>query len=81
MPKSFLKIHEFSCFALVLRCGASCRGACLVSFLAVVISLEQRKTSFSLSIAMTSDFQQCGILTSVDSDLPVHHPLKRRNLK
>ena len=26
--------------------------------------------------AMTCDFQQCGILTSVDSDEPVQHPFK-----
>ena len=28
---------------------------------------------------MTCDFQQCGILTSVDSKEPVKHPLKLRN--
>ena len=27
----------------------------------------------------TCDFQQCGILTSVDSDEPVQPPFKRRN--
>ena len=30
---------------------------------------------------MTCDFQQCGILTSVDSDEPVQSPFKRRNSK
>ena len=30
---------------------------------------------------MTCDFQQCGILTSEDSDEPVQPPLKRRNSK
>ena len=30
---------------------------------------------------MTHDFQQCGILTSVDSDEPVQPPLKLRNSK
>ena len=30
---------------------------------------------------MTCDFQQCGISTSVDSDEPVQHPFKLRNLK
>ena len=29
----------------------------------------------------TCDFQQCGILTSVDIDMPVHHPFKLRNSK
>ena len=31
--------------------------------------------------AMTCDFQQCGILTSVDSDEPMHPPVKLRNSK
>ena len=29
--------------------------------------------------AVTCDFQQCGILTSVDSDEPVQPPVKLRN--
>ena len=31
--------------------------------------------------AMTCDFQQCGILTSVDSDEPLQHPFKLSNSK
>ena len=31
--------------------------------------------------AVSCDFQQCGILTSVDSDEPVQLPLKHRNSK
>ena len=31
--------------------------------------------------ALTRDFQQCGILTSVDSDGPVQPPFKLRNVK
>ena len=31
--------------------------------------------------AVTGDFQQCGILTSVDSDEPVQPPFKLRNTK
>ena len=30
---------------------------------------------------MACDFQQCGILTSVDSDKPVHPPIKLRTSK
>ena len=30
---------------------------------------------------MSRDFQQCGILTSVDSDQPVQHPFTLRNSK
>ena len=30
---------------------------------------------------MTCDFQQCGILTSVDSDEPMQPPFKLRNSK
>ena len=37
---------------------------------------------YALSIgAVTHDFQQCGILTSVDSDQPVQPPFKLRNSK
>ena len=32
-------------------------------------------------MAVTCDFQQCGILTSVDSDEPVQPSLKLRNSK
>ena len=39
-------------------------------------------TGKSISIrAVTCDFQQCGILTSVDSDEPVQPPFKVRNSK
>ena len=31
--------------------------------------------------AVTCDFQQCGVLTSVDSAEPVQPPFKLRNLK
>ena len=34
-----------------------------------------------LNQSMTCDFQQCGILTSVDSDEPVQPPFKLRNSK
>ena len=33
------------------------------------------------SLSVTCDFQQCGILTSVDSDEPLHPPFKLRNYK
>ena len=33
------------------------------------------------SAAVSCDFQQCGILTSVDSDEPVQSPFKLRNSK
>ena len=29
--------------------------------------------------AVTCDFQQCGIFTSLDSDEPVQHPVKLKN--
>ena len=35
----------------------------------------------TLKWALTCEFQQCGILTSVDSDEPVQHPVKLRNSK
>ena len=34
-----------------------------------------------LFLAVTHDFQQCGILTSIDSDAPVQLPFKLRNSK
>ena len=37
--------------------------------------------SFKYISAMTCDFQQCGILTSVDSDEPVQPPFKLRKSK
>ena len=37
----------------------------------VFISCTKKKVSENI-LAMTCDFQQCGILTSVDSDEPVH---------
>ena len=36
---------------------------------------------FSLYYQLSRDFQQCGILTSVDSDEPVQPPFKLRNSK
>ena len=43
------------------------------------------RTGFSRSLvnnlAMTRDFQQCGILTSVDSDEHVQPPFKLRHSK
>ena len=35
----------------------------------------------SIIRAATRDFQQCGILTNVDSDEPVQPPFKPRNYK
>ena len=43
------------------------------------IARTQRK--FTDYIAVTCDFQQCGILTSVDSLEPVQSPFKPRSLK
>ena len=38
-------------------------------------------TVVNINLAMTCDFQQCGILTSVDSGEPVQPPYKLRNSK
>ena len=45
----------------------------------VVTSME--RTSVEEKRAVTYDFQQCGILTSVDSEEPVQAPFKCRNSK
>ena len=50
----------------------------VVQFLGVC-SDPRGKTDYNL--AVTCDFQQCGILTSIDSDAPVQPPLKLRNSK
>ena len=39
------------------------------------------KHQLKQEIAVTRDFQQCGILTCVDSDEPVQPPFKLRNSK
>ena len=44
------------------------------------IQLLQWKNQTNICAA-TCDFQQCGILTSVDSDEPVQPPFKLRNPK
>ena len=46
-----------------------------LQFLTLFSSISQIK------LAVTRDFQQCGILTSVDSDEPVQPPFRLRNLK
>ena len=38
-------------------------------------------TVWTICMAMTHDFQQCGILTSVDTDKPLQPPLKLRSFK
>ena len=42
---------------------------------------KKKKKKKKHNLTMTYDFQQCGILTSVDSDEPVQPPLKLRNSK
>ena len=42
---------------------------------------EMQKAQFKNKWAVTCDFQQCGILTSVDSDESVQPPFKARNCK
>ena len=47
-----------------------------------VRAVESLRVSISYSVykwAATCDFQQCGSLTSVDSDKPVQPPYKLRN--
>ena len=54
-----------------------CAGSSAPSLLANVIS-----TKFSCShMSRNMRFQQCGILTSVDSEEPVEPPVKLRNFK
>ena len=45
------------------------------------LSLYTQNKQMQLNKAETCDFQQCGILTSVDSDEPVQSPVKLRHSK
>ena len=69
-----LHIHHFlGCFMLVLVC----------SYVTLQLgNLFRRSAKGRNDIwAVTCDFQQCGILTCVDSDEPVQPPFKRRDSK
>ena len=50
-------------------------------FLMTNISKFRVSQFYCTICAVTCDFQQCGILTSVDSDEPVQHPVRHRNSK
>ena len=53
----------------------------------IIIQTDQKARQFSIQMvvvnnwAATWDFQQCGILTDVDSDEPLQYPFKLRNSK
>ena len=47
----------------------------------IYIKMQKRLFSCSFINFTTCDLQQCGILTSVDSDKPVQPPFKLRNSK
>ena len=61
--------------------------SCIQESLMPMLNLAPRSTGSAPKTiwpplwAATCDFQQCGILTSVDSDEPVQPPLKLRNSK
>ena len=44
-------------------------------------TLEELESEYIIKIAMTCNFQQCGILTGVDSDEPLQPPFMLRNSK
>ena len=53
----------------------------LIVFSQIVSEIKLQKSSFIKLRAATCDFQQCGILASVNSDEPVQPPFKLRNSK
>ena len=55
-------------------------GHALISSAPRIYHNPQRKSEIYIG-AVTRDFQQCGILTSVDSEQPVQPPFRLRNLK
>ena len=46
-----------------------------------VLSIFEWPLYTGFTVEVTCDFQQCGILTSVDSDEPLQPPFKLRNSK
>ena len=46
-----------------------------------LLDTEMTEAIYKRQMSMTCDFQQCGILTCVDSDEPVQPPFRRRNSK
>ena len=47
----------------------------------IIFYFSNRFTNLSMFGVATCDFQQCDVLTSVDSDEPVQPPVKFRNTK
>ena len=54
---------------------------CEVIIYILVLKLSEDLTAIEMYRAVACDFQQCGILTSVDSYEPVQPPFKLRNSK
>ena len=63
------------------RGGSSCSLPCLHLFSSFSILLSVTECCVYTQWATTCDFQQCGILTSVDSDQPVQHAFMVRSSK
>ena len=61
-------------FTLILPTENAAENHHLLMFSATIFRLNNIRSA-------TCDFQQCGILTSVDTDKPVQHPVKLRNSK
>ena len=76
----FLIILTIFTVCQILRLGVSSLE--MVKWGILVCAISTKISCAGLSIwAATCDFQQCGILTSVDSDEPVQPPFKPRNSK
>ena len=67
-------MFNFDCLLVILNCTMLRR---LTASQTNVVFL----TIVEAKCAVTCDFQQCGILTSVDSDEPLQTPFKLRNSK
>ena len=89
LPIFCLSLHLFLCFVYIISKGSVESGPeplllndAILPKSCVLDHMVQFSSCMAKNIrAVTCDFQQCGILTSVDSDEPVQHPLKLRNSK
>ena len=87
MSVKLLSEHHLKLLSLKGGCTGSSESAlvkiphCWKSHVTAHFAAAEQFENDIIVDAPTCDFQQCGILTSVDSDMPVQPPFKLRNAK
>ena len=76
-----LSLVEHKKSLITLEYAASKQFLCNIKPFSLIRETLFKKLYFALNWAVACDFQQCGILTSVDSDEPMQPPFKLRNSK